>query len=182
MSSNRRFHTDSRLSENFTERGLATLTGQEPHKWGRYILKELLDNALEAVEEDSNNPHIDINIETAKAYRGWKPTEIQVHDNGAGIEEERVEKIFENIDKFGGTKRHYNLPTRGNIGNALMTILGIHGLVGNPLTVKSRDKVHEISVEEDTVSNVPKIIRDSKPVNIDGTEIVADLCIPGAEA
>ena len=39
----RRFHTDSRAGENFTKDGLETLTGQPSRKWGRYVVKELVD-------------------------------------------------------------------------------------------------------------------------------------------
>ena len=46
----RRFHTDTRTSENFTEQGLASLTRESKPQWGRYVIKELIDNALEANE------------------------------------------------------------------------------------------------------------------------------------
>lgn len=50
MSTNRRFYTDSRGSENFAKDGLETLTGQLTRNWGRYVPKGLVDNALRTVE------------------------------------------------------------------------------------------------------------------------------------
>jgi hypothetical protein len=44
----KRLHTDSRTSENFSESGLEKLTGQNRHSWLRYVLKEIIDNSLEA--------------------------------------------------------------------------------------------------------------------------------------
>lgn len=46
----KRFHKDARLTENFTETGLYSLTGQSKHEWLRYIIKELIDNSLEATD------------------------------------------------------------------------------------------------------------------------------------
>jgi DNA topoisomerase VI subunit B len=68
--SDRRFHTDSRADENFTKDGLETLTGQPSRKWGRYVVKELVDNALEAVEEaDTETPTITVDVELEGPHR-----------------------------------------------------------------------------------------------------------------
>ena len=68
MSIERRTHVTSRTNENFTESGLKTLTGQSSHEWGRYVLKELLDNALDFADEDDNTPEIDVELEEGTKY------------------------------------------------------------------------------------------------------------------
>lgn len=57
---NKRFHTDTRISENFTEDGLQSLTGQPIHNFLTYLAKEITDNSLEACDD----PRIEIVTQT----------------------------------------------------------------------------------------------------------------------
>ncbi|KXB00028.1 hypothetical protein AKJ41_04470, partial [candidate division MSBL1 archaeon SCGC-AAA259O05] len=176
----RRWHNDTRISENFARSGLSNLTGQPPHYWGGYCLKELLDNSIEAAESAGLKPAVEVYIEGVYTGSPRSPFEcetIEVRDDGPGIGEDRVEKIFGHLDMFGGTKRHYNLPTRGNQGNALMTILGIQSLAGGPLVVTSDGKKHEISVEEEKISGKPRAKISTSPAktDVEGTEVSLDL-------
>jgi hypothetical protein len=151
----RRFHTDSRTRENFTEGGLTSLTGQPSHNWGRYVVKELVDNALEAVE-GTENPAVTVRLRrVGRGRRSWIPR-VEVEDNGPGIPAGTLEKIA-GVDAFGGTKRHYALPTRGTQGNALMTIIGIQSLAdgGGPLQIETRGTVCALPVDESVVDAVP---------------------------
>lgn len=56
----RRFHAHAgaRTSENFAKQGLVGLTGQLKSLWERYVLEELLDNALEATDAENSRPEI----------------------------------------------------------------------------------------------------------------------------
>ena len=136
-------HSTSRTAENFSESGLVSNTGQESSKWGRYIVKELLDNSLEAGED----PTITVRIET---HEGGTVRSIHVSDNGPGLPESDLDRVFKYVDSFGGTKRHYCLPTRGNQGNALMTALGIQYLCDRALSVQTRGREFRITADPDT--------------------------------
>lgn len=168
--SERRFHTDSRTDENFTKDGLETLTGQPSKKWGRYVVKELVDNALEAVEESgTDSPKVSVDMDIADAGHIEYVRSITVSDNGDGIPESQIEKIID-VDHFGGTKRHYALPTRGTQGNALMTILGIQHLASGVMSIETRGRTYEFDVNANTVSGSPTVDFETKS----STAAVAD--------
>jgi len=176
----RRFHRDSRTRENFTEDGLTSLTGQPTRRWGRYVVKELVDNALEAAEGTSD-PFVMVRL-----WAGGPPgprryvQAVEVEDNGPGIGEETLRQIAD-PEAFGGTKRHYALPTRGTQGNALMTIIGIQHLAtegeagGGPLRVRTRGTEYTLPVQESTLEGVPSVqLRKSEAegaADVEGTAV-----------
>jgi len=175
---NRRHHTDERLSENFTEDGLEKLTGQHPWQWLTYLTKELIDNSLEACDDAS------ITIEGFNYHWGSSGGEIiednqklSIRDNGPGIDEKTVHKIFGDINRFGGTKRHYKLPTRGNQGNALMTVLGIQHSAEAPLKIQSNDCIYTIKVVENALTGNYEVVIDKSKANenISGFQVNLDL-------
>lgn len=172
MSHGRRFHKDSRLSENFTEQGLQSLTGESRRKWTRYVVKELVDNSLGAAEGYADTPAVTVDVETIGEMAS-KVSKVSVRDNGPGISKSDIATIFEDISAFAGSKRHYALPTRGNQGNALMTILGIQYLSGGPLVVETNGTRHLIQVEQ-SATDEWKINRETEPTDVDGTRIVVD--------
>lgn len=159
-------HIDTRTSENFTEEGLHTNTGQSSGDWGRYVLKELLDNALEATSGDASvsvEVVADVVGGTSKVAR-----KFTVRDDGVGISDDRLEEVFGRPEVFGGTKRHYALPTRGNQGNALMTILGIQHVVGGPLVIESRGVRYHLEASEKPLEGAYDV--DIQPVGACETE------------
>jgi hypothetical protein len=164
----RRFHKDSRTRENFTKEGLTSLTGQSSRRWGRYVVKELVDNALEAVEGTAD-PSITVRLWGEKLY----VQAVEVEDNGPGIGEEMLRQIAD-PEAFGGTKRHYALPTRGTQGNALMTIIGIQHLAdgGGPLPIRTRSVEYTLSVQESTLQGVPSVqLRKEGATSVEGTAV-----------
>lgn len=106
--------TASRQVEYFTEQGLRTLTNTDPARWNFVIFKELLDNALDAVNE-LDVKHINIS---------YNRSDLFVLDNGAGIPENDLDEIY-NFNVYLSSKRDFRTPTRGFQGNALKTIIGI---------------------------------------------------------
>ena len=157
MSTDRRFHRDTRVGENFTKDGLETLTGQSSRNWGRYVVKELVDNALEAAEQ-TDEPAVSVSRDVEGQGPRSYVRRVTVKDNGPGFDRDTLEKIAD-VTMFGGTKRHYALPTRGTQGNALMTILGIqHLAAGGPLTITSRGRTYEFQVDADTIDGVPNVM------------------------
>jgi hypothetical protein len=173
--STRRMHSSSRTSENFTESGLVSNTGQQSSQWGRYIVKESLDNSLEAGDEV---PNITVSIETDEN----EVRSITISDDGPGVPADNIETIFD-VDAFGGTKRHYCRPTRGNQGNALMTVLGIQYLCDRPLRVRSRSTEYRISADTETFSETVNIDIDRTELDDDeaGFSVTVDLNDKGGQ-
>ena len=181
----RRYLGKSRASDNFTKHGLRTLTGQPSGKWGRYVVKELVDNALEAAEQaDHDEPAVSVSLDVEGHPQRRYVRRVTVTDNGPGFDRETLEQIAD-VTEFGGTKRHYALPTRGTQGNALMTILGIQHLAdGGPLTITSRGRTYELPVDDNTIGGVPNVMVQEQTNNADpaaadggalGTEITVEL-------
>ena len=161
----RRFHSDNRLSENFTEKGLQSLTGQPPHRWIRYIVKEVIDNSLEATE------YPEITVKLSKNENN--SYNLSIRDNGSGITKKIIYAIFKDINAFGGNKRHYKTPSRGNQGNALMTVLGIQNFLGHPLYVTSNNSRYKIEIIKNDIEDRYRVaICRSDVENIHGLQIV----------
>ncbi|MEA2053949.1 MAG: hypothetical protein U9O96_02350, partial [Candidatus Thermoplasmatota archaeon] len=78
-----------------------------------------------------------------------------------------MEKIFD-IERFGGTKRHYKLLTRGVQGNALMTVLGIQKILGYPLQIQSQNTLYTIDVVQNDLLGQYEIKIDRKKVENNG--------------
>lgn len=176
MSTDRRVHTDNIADEIFTEKDLRQRTGEKSSKWGRYVLKELLDNSLDHMDE-GQTPLIGVELEVRKGRYGSKVvSSIRVTDNGPGIPEDTLEQILGDISSFTGTKKHYCLPSRGNQGNALMTLLGIQYLCDGPLRIETNGCEYRVTATNDAreggyVTTIDKV--GESDVNT-GTSVVVD--------
>jgi DNA topoisomerase VI subunit B len=174
----RRFHSTSRTAENFTKTGLVSLTGESTSKWGRYVVKEAVDNALEAIEEADGEwtPHIAVGVsETETDGIHDRVRAVSVTDNGPGISKDRLSAVLGDPRRFGGTKRHYGRPTRGNQGNALMTLLGIQHVCGGPLHITNRGRQYEVTADPDTYDEGVRIeIEDVGESPVDGFAVIVD--------
>jgi hypothetical protein len=78
--------TTSRLAEFCSEKELVNQTGHDSDDWPLVVLKELIDNALDACEEAGAAPVIHVAVSDA---------EIAVFDNGPGIAPETVAGILD---------------------------------------------------------------------------------------
>lgn len=170
----KRFHTESRTNENFTLKGLQTLTGEQISYFLKYIAKEIIDNSLEASDEPEITIWVVMDKKTAEPSYA-RVSKLVIQDNGPGIDEEKIKKIFQDIENFGGTKRYYKLPTRGSQGNALMTILGIQSIFDAPLRVASNDNLFTITPVKNDLSGGYEIkIEKRKIKGISGLGIILD--------
>jgi DNA topoisomerase VI subunit B len=115
---NRQTFTVSRESDFFSERSLTAQIGLSSAYWLQVIVKEHLDNALDACEEAGILPEITLSVE------GDNKDIITVQDNGNGMSPEVVTKILD-FTSTTSDKAVYASPTRGSQGNALKTILVI---------------------------------------------------------
>lgn len=127
----------------FTPEGLQAQTGQEQNQWRHVVLKELLDNALDAAEASGNAP--DVQIEFTETASGLT---LAISDNGPGIAPHVVEKLLD----FGGffsDKAGYRAPLRGQQGNAWKTVLGIPVALGQKrshVTIEAAGIRHDLQI------------------------------------
>jgi DNA topoisomerase VI subunit B len=132
--------------------GLRRATGRPPHEWDFYILKELLDNALDADEVEwrrdaSNSPRIAVCVEYIPVPE-LKSQQLSIEvSNRAVFPVEQVPDIFD-TKRYTSRKAFIKGLTRGALGNALKTLLGIPYVMHNqtagdwrlalkPLSIKS---------------------------------------------
>ena len=133
--------SESMHNDFFTVNGLQSSTGQTSRYFGNVVLKELIDNALDACESAGIKPRINV----AAEYTDNGQMVLTVSDNGAGLDGSIVEKILD-FDTRTSDKAAYKSPTRGAQGNALKTIFGIPTALGGGLvTIESKGLRHEIS-------------------------------------
>src|SRR3712207_5931017 len=76
----------SRLLEYFDPKELSMQLGADPPRWGLILLKELIDNALDACETAGTAPHICITL---------SPSGFVVEDNGPGLPSSTIEQSLD---------------------------------------------------------------------------------------
>ncbi len=113
------FLSKIKQSDLFTVDGLQKQTGMEIHRWNLYIIKELLDNGVDACEVPGIPPKIQVRI----SKEGNSLT-FSIKDNAGGITKEQLEKIID-LSTYSGTKYYYRRCSRGMQGNALLTVLSV---------------------------------------------------------
>jgi hypothetical protein len=151
----------SRLAEFCGEKELVAQTGHDVEDWPLVILKELVDNALDAAEEAQTAPVISIEVSTERG-------EIIIADNGPGIPAETVEGVLDYASRVS-SREAYVSPTRGAQGNALKTIVAmpfaLDGARGVTV-IEARGLAHRIVFEMDPVRREPMVLREisSSPV------------------
>ena len=164
----------SRLMEFCTRRELQNQTGHGVDDWPLVVLKELMDNALDACEEAEVAPVISITV---------KPGSITIRDNAGGIDTETIKSILDYSIRVS-SREAYVSPTRGAQGNALKTILamgyvldreredGTNAEAAGITIIETRGVEHRIEFRVDHVTNEPKITHTTKPSSINvGTKI-----------
>jgi hypothetical protein len=159
----------SRQTEYFTEQGLRTLTNTDPSQWNFVIFKELLDNALDAVNE----------LEGKIISITHTPGFLAVIDNGPGIPEDELDKIFD-FNVYLSSKRDFRTPTRGYQGNALKTVIGIAYQRGMELSFSANGK--KIRYELDDTKIKAGIVEFTKTVEQDKLATNNRVSVSGFEA
>ena len=96
-----------------TRRELVNQTGHDISDWPLVVIKELVDNALDAAEEAEIAPVVSITM---------KGRSIIIKDNGPGIPAKSIDGILDYSIRVS-SREAYVSPTRGAQGNALKTIL-----------------------------------------------------------
>jgi hypothetical protein len=150
----REVFTTSRLAEFCTRRELEKQTGHSADDWPAYVLKELLDNALDAAEEAEIAPKIAIDIDTDR---------ITVTDNGPGMAAETVKRLLD-LSSRTSARARYVSPTRGAQGQALSTILVMpYALAresGAAVVIEAHDLAHRIAVHVNKLTEEPRLVHE----------------------
>jgi DNA topoisomerase VI subunit B len=160
----------SRLLDFCSERELVKQIGHAVDQWPLVILKESVDNAIDAAEEANTAPVIRVEVANG---------EIIIADNGPGIPAETVADILDFSVRVS-SREAYVSPTRGAQGNALKTIVAmafaLNGAKGETI-IESRGTAHRIRFKVDQVRQEPKVdhIREDSSVRT-GTRIT--VCWP----
>lgn len=139
-----------RAAEFLEQRALQAQTGQPITAFGSVVIKELIDNALDAAESAGRAPIIEITTRTDNEI-----TFVTVADNGAGITTDSIKKVID-FSVLASDKARYRGPARGAQGNALKTLLGIpHALgVKESVVIESGGIRHEVRVSADPAGDV----------------------------
>jgi DNA topoisomerase VI subunit B len=162
----------SRLMEYLNINDLRAMTGLSPQDFHKAIIKELVDNALDACEERGVIPVVSV-----EAYRENGQYHYKVADNGGGMTEEVIRKIL-NFETRTSSKEAYRAPTRGAQGNALKTVFGIpialrQKNTPRSIVLRTQDKEYTITIDPNYIADVPEIDFEANNSKSfwDGTEI-----------
>jgi DNA topoisomerase VI subunit B len=148
---NREVFRTSRELEYFTEKELILQTGHDPERWFEVVVKELIDNSLDACEAVGVLPEISIVIE---------PHALTISDNGPGLPSDVIKSVLD-FNVRVSSKDAYISPTRGAQGNALKTVLAIPYVLNDcesgRIEIVSRGEQHVITVAVDRIAQQPAI-------------------------
>jgi Histidine kinase-, DNA gyrase B-, and HSP90-like ATPase len=167
--------TVSRLMEFCQKDELVNQTGHDWRLWPLVILKELVDNAIDAAEESEVAPIISADISTKRGT-------IIISDNGPGIPSKTIQSVLDYSVRVS-SREAYCSPTRGQQGNALKTVLpmayvmDIHGedACGETI-IEAHGVAHHITFAVDHIKQEPKITHITKPSTVTkGTRITVTL-------
>lgn len=146
-----------RALEFFTVDELTMQLGHEPGLWPLVLVKELVDNALDACEEASVKPIIAASV---------KKDSMVVWDNGPGLPTSTLERSL-NYRIRVSNKTRYVSPTRGQLGNALKCVWAApfvaDGKSGR-VEVIAHGLRHTVTVRVDPLRGVPDIRHSTRPL------------------
>lgn len=149
----------SRLLDFFSQKELTAQIGHAASEWPLVLVKELLDNAIDACEEADIAPRLRIVVDAAG---------VTVSDNGPGIPAEVVDGVTDFSVRVS-SRDAYVSPSRGAQGNALKTlvampfVLGASGS-GAAVRVESHGVRHTIGITVDQIRQQPVISHNKDKV------------------
>jgi DNA topoisomerase VI subunit B len=143
--------------EFFAEKELQLQIGQPAYRWPIAILKERVDNALDACETARVQPEITVEV---------TPDTLTVIDNGPGMPAETITRSLDYAVRVSD-KAYYASPTRGQLGNALKCVWlqrssQAGGWAGRG---RSGDVRYMITVRLDRIAQAPAIDLTGEPTH-----------------
>jgi DNA topoisomerase VI subunit B len=155
----------SRELEFFSEKELEMQIGHGRDWWHVALIKELVDNALDACESAGVPPEIDVEVTD-----DW----FAVVDSGPGIPDDVIARSLDFMQRVSD-KALYVAPTRGQLGNALKTVWAApyvaHGK--GRVEVGTGGRRHTIEVSLDEIAQRPQVshtVEECRPVR-NGTRV-----------
>ena len=155
----------SRLLDFASEKELIAQTGHRPAQWPLVVLKELVDNAIDACEEADIAPSIVITADR---------TGITVADNGPGIPAETVRSVLDFTVRVS-SREAYISPTRGAQGNALKTIVAMPYVIDGErgaIEIEARGVRHHIVMSVDRIRQEPVIQHEERKSKVKAGTVV----------
>jgi len=140
----------SRILEFFSEKELLMQIGQPRALWPLALVKELIDNALDACEDAGIPPEIIVTVEE---------NAVSVQDNGPGLPVETLERSLNYLVRVSD-KAHYASPTRGQLGNALKCVWAAPYVADGEqgrVDVITGGKTHRVDVTLDRIAEQPRL-------------------------
>src|SRR5262249_42946710 len=138
----------SRLLDFCSRNELIAPTGHSPESWPLVLLKELVDNSVDACEDAGISPAIEV------AVNGQG---IMVTDNGPGIPAETVAGVLDFSVRLS-TRAASVSPCRGAQGNALKTVLAMPFVLDGEqgrVEIAARGVCHAITLKVDRIRQQP---------------------------
>ena len=149
----------SRLLDFATRRELTAQIGHTPGVWPQVVVKELVDNALDAAEQAETAPRIEVTITESM---------IEVRDNGPGVSGNVIDDILDFTVRVS-SREAYVGPTRGAQGNALKTIMVMPFVLdGNAGMVE----VESLGLHYKILFAIDRIAQEPKAEIVRGTSLV----------
>jgi hypothetical protein len=118
--------------------------GCAPYQIGRVLLKEAVDNALDA--------GADVQIE--RIFGGYR-----IIDNGPGIEPDDVPRLFA-VNRPLLSSKLKRLPLRGMLGNGLRVVMGAVAAYDGEISVTTRGR--RLSLAVDPVTGATSVLTDER--------------------
>jgi DNA topoisomerase VI subunit B len=150
--------TTSRLAEFCSIKELTLQTGHPVEQWPLVVLKELIDNALDACEEANISPVIKVAVNTVTGG-------ITITDNGPGLPPETIRGVLD-FNVRVSSREAYVSPTRGAQGNALKTLVAmafaLDGEVGETV-IDAKGVRHLIRFRVNGITREPEIEHVEEP-------------------
>lgn len=146
----RQTHRTSRALEYFSEKEIQMQIGVSRHSWPIAIVKELVDNALDACEDANIPPHIQITV---------NDNYICVQDNGPGLPAKTIEESLDFLYRVSD-KSHYVSPSRGQLGNALKCIYAIPFILNGShggIDISTQGQIHKIEFSLNLLIQEPEV-------------------------
>lgn len=147
--------TVSRAAEFFSEKELQMQMGASRYYWLPMLLKELIDNALDACE--GADTFAEINVTVTDEF-------VQVQDSGPGIPASTVTNSLDYLTRTSSNNLYVS-PSRGQLGNALKCLYAAgfiaHGT--GMVEITAKEIHHRITVGFDSINQCPTLDHQQEP-------------------
>ncbi|MDD4274943.1 MAG: hypothetical protein PHG14_14600 [Desulfobacter postgatei] len=151
MTGPRTHFIQSRQMDFFTTAELTKQMGTSPNLWWITLVKELIDNSLDAAESVGIDPVISVTIDEDS---------FSIQDNGPGI----PDKVIEGSIDYGvrvSDKNLYVSPSRGRQGNALMCLYAVPFCLNGKqarVDIHANGTCHQIDISLNQILQQPEVI------------------------